>query len=49
MGIAELNWVAMAPGVNALFEQKSGRYLLINGGYWVVVFTLMGAILGAWQ
>lgn len=42
-------WVAMAIGVNALFEQRSFRYIAINGGYWVVVFTLMGLILGAWR
>ena len=42
-------WVAMALGVNALFEQRSFRYIAINGGYWIVVFTLMGLILGAWQ
>ena len=42
-------WVAMAIGVNSLFEQRSFSYMAINGGYWVVVFTLMGLILGAWQ
>lgn len=42
-------WVAMAIGVNGLFEQKSWKYIFINGGYWVVVFTLMGLILGAWK
>lgn len=42
-------WVAMAIGVNALYEQKSWKYILINGGFWVIVFTLMGLILGAWK
>jgi len=42
-------WVAMAIGVNSLFEQRSFSYIAINGGYWIVVFTLMGLILGAWQ
>ncbi len=42
-------WVAMALGVNALFEQRSFRYMAINGGYWIIVFTLMGLILGAWH
>ncbi|MEQ8955599.1 MAG: DUF1761 domain-containing protein [Gammaproteobacteria bacterium] len=42
-------WVTMAIGVNALFEQKSFKYIAINGGYWIVVFTIMGAILGAWK
>jgi len=35
--------------VNGLFEQKSWRYTLISGGYWVVVLTLMGAIIGFWR
>lgn len=42
-------WVAMALTVNALYEHKSWKYIFINGGYWVVVFTLMGLILGAWK
>ncbi|MCG8505333.1 MAG: DUF1761 domain-containing protein [Sphingomonadales bacterium] len=42
-------WVTMALGVNALFEQKSFKYIAINGGYWIVVFTIMGAVLGAWK
>lgn len=42
-------WVAMSIGVNALYEQKSWAYIFINGGFWVVVYTLMGLILGAWR
>lgn len=42
-------WVATALGVNALYEQKSWSYIFINGGFWIVVFTLMGLILGAWK
>jgi hypothetical protein len=42
-------WVATAIGVNALYEQKSWSYMFINGGFWIVVFTLMGLILGAWK
>ncbi|SMO86496.1 DUF1761 domain-containing protein [Gracilimonas mengyeensis] len=41
-------WVATALGVNALYEQKSWKYIGINGGFWIVVFTLMGLIIGAW-
>ena len=41
--------VAMSLSVNALYEQKSRRYMLINGGYWSVVFTLMGLIIGLWH
>ncbi|MEX2362455.1 MAG: DUF1761 domain-containing protein, partial [Balneolaceae bacterium] len=42
-------WVATAIGVNALYEQKSWSYIFINGGFWIIVFTLMGWILGAWN
>jgi hypothetical protein len=33
----------------ALFERRSWRYVAVNGGYWIVAFTVMGAILGAWR
>jgi hypothetical protein len=42
-------WVAAAIGVNAMFEQRSFTYVGIVGGYWVVTFTLMGLVLGAWR
>lgn len=42
-------WVAMAIFIIGLFEQKSWKYLFINGGYMVVSFTLMGFILGIWK
>lgn len=42
-------WVFFALAVNSLYEQKSWKYILINGGYWTVTFTLMGFILGAWK
>ncbi|HEX8562487.1 MAG TPA: DUF1761 domain-containing protein [Flavobacterium sp.] len=35
-------------GTNALFERKSWRYILVNGGFWIVCFTIMGGILCAW-
>lgn len=44
-----LPWIAFAIAINALYEQKSFQYMLINGGYWTVTFTLMGLIIGAWQ
>ena len=43
---AGLFWVAGSFGVNYLFEQRSFKLFLINGGYNVVMFTAMGAILG---
>lgn len=36
-------------GINSLFEQKSGKYILITTGYWIVSMTLMGGIICAWQ
>lgn len=45
---AGLGWVAMSLGVIYLFEQRSLRLWLINSGYQVVAYTMMGAILGAW-
>ena len=42
-------WIALAMAINAMFEQKSLQYMLINGAYWSIVFTLMGLILGAWH
>ncbi len=35
-------------GTNALYERKGWKYILINGGYWIVTFTLMGAIICGW-
>lgn len=42
-------WVFFALAVNSLYEQKSWKYIFINGGYWTVTFTVMGLILGAWK
>jgi len=33
---------------NALFEQKSFKYVAINVGYWVVTMALMGGLINAW-
>jgi hypothetical protein len=38
----------MSLGVIYLFEQRSLKLWLINSGYQVVAYTMMGAILGAW-
>ncbi len=35
--------------INALFEQKSWKYILINAGYWIVSLTVMGAIICGWK
>ena len=42
-------WVFAGIAIVALFEHKSFRYILINGGYMLVALTLMGAIIGLWR
>ena len=46
---AGFGWVMLSYGVTYLFERRSLRMLLINGGYHAVAMTIMGAILGAWR
>lgn len=31
---------------NALFDQRNWKYILINAGYWIVTFGIMGGIIG---
>ena len=42
-------WVLPGIGVVALFERRPLAYTLVNGGYWAVALTVMGAILGGWR
>lgn len=42
-------WVFCGIAITGLFEQKSARYIFINGGYQLVALTLMGGIIGAWR
>ena len=46
---AGLGWVAMSMGVTDLFEQRSLKLWLINSGYQVLTYTLMGGVLGVWK
>ena len=41
-------WLFFAVVVVGLFEQRSVKYMLINGGYWVVTMATMGGVLGGW-
>lgn len=41
-------WIFFAIGIVALYEQRSWSYILVNGGYWTVTMTVMGAIIGGW-
>lgn len=47
--MAGLFWVATAMGITYLFERKSLKLFLINAGYHVVTFTVIGFILGLWK
>ncbi len=42
-------WVAASLGIIYLFERRSMKLFLINGGYVTVAFTAIGAILGLWH
>ena len=44
-----LGWVAMAIGIIGVFENRSWKYIAINGGYMTIAFTGMGLIIGAWR
>jgi len=43
---AGLFWVAFGKGVDYLFERRSLRHFLINGGHHTVAYTVMGLVLG---
>ena len=47
--LAGFGWVALAIGVIGVFENKSWKYIAINGGYMTVAFIVMGAIIGVWR
>lgn len=42
-------WIFFAIAVTSLYEQRSWKYVFINGGYWAVSLTVMGLILGLWK
>ncbi len=44
-----IGWVATSFATNYLFERRSLKLWLVNAGYNVVLFALMGAILGIWK
>lgn len=46
---AGIGWVAMSLGVIYLFEQRSLKLWLIDAGYQVVAYTLMGGLIGVWR
>lgn len=44
-----IGWVGAAMGTTYLFERKPFKLWLINAGYHIIVFTIMSAIIGAFQ
>jgi hypothetical protein len=47
--MAGFTYVAAALGITYLFEFRSFKHWSINAGFQVTVFSVMGAILGAWH
>jgi Protein of unknown function (DUF1761) len=47
--MAGFTYVAAAFGISYLFEFRSFKLWAINAGFQVVVFTVMGGILGIWH
>lgn len=46
--LAGITLVLPLIATNALFEQRSWKYIWINVGYWTLSFALMGGVLGQW-
>lgn len=44
---AGFGWVALSFGINYLFEHRPFKLFLINAGYFTVLLSLMGLIIGA--
>ena len=43
--IAAIFFALPVLGINALFERKSGKYIFIHLGYWVVTLALVGGVM----
>ncbi len=43
---AGFGWVALSFGINYVFEHKPLKLLLINAGYFTVLLSIMGLIIG---
>lgn len=47
--LAGFGFAALSFAIIALFERRTWKYILINGGFITVYFTLIGFILGLWR
>ncbi|MCA0238259.1 MAG: DUF1761 domain-containing protein [Bacteroidetes bacterium] len=36
-------------GINALFERRSTKYILLHAGYWTLTLALMGGVVCGWK
>jgi hypothetical protein len=43
-----LCWVSTSCGLSYIFEQRPAKLFLINSGYYILKFSLMGLIIGMW-
>lgn len=48
-GVLAAVWVAASMAITFAFERRSAMLMLIDGGYHVVAYAVMGGILGAWH
>ena len=46
---AGLCWAGASFGINYLFERRSLRLFVINGGYYTLQFTIIGLNLARWH
>ena len=47
--LAGFGWSTLTFAIIGLFERRSWSYILIDGGFITVYFTLIGFILGSWR
>lgn len=47
--LAGFGWATLIFIIIGLFERRSMKYILINGGFITVYFTLIGFIIGIWR
>ena len=47
--LAGFGFAALIFAVIALFEQRSWKYIFVNGGFITMYFTVIGFILGIWR
>ncbi|MBQ4833701.1 DUF1761 domain-containing protein [Pseudoalteromonas sp. MMG010] len=46
--IIGLCWVSTSCGVSYIFEQRPLKLFLVNSGFYILQYTLMGLIIGIW-